>query len=168
MQYLAKNPEADLILLLKGIGNALLYLHEEGVIHGDLRPGIISICDNGEAAIHDFGRSKRVGRKGSTTYTRGTCRYSAPEAWSERSTSALTAASDVYSFGLVALHILSGTMPFVAEATDAAIQRRVRAGRMPTVQEHSKVTADHWRIIERCWGYKERDRPEMFEVVALL
>ncbi|KDQ26510.1 hypothetical protein PLEOSDRAFT_1043717, partial [Pleurotus ostreatus PC15] len=105
MQYLTKNPQADRILLLKGVGNALLYLHEEGIIHGDLRPGIIAIRDNGEAAIYDFGRSKRVGRKGSTTYTRGTCRYSAPEAWSERSTSDLTEASDVYSFGMIALHV---------------------------------------------------------------
>ncbi len=37
----------------------LAFLHTSGIIHGDVRTGNILVKDNGEAAICDFGHSRK-------------------------------------------------------------------------------------------------------------
>ncbi|XP_027931696.1 proline-rich receptor-like protein kinase PERK3 [Vigna unguiculata] len=98
------------VRILRDCSFALKYLHHhmEGcVVHRDIKLTNILLTEKYQAKLSDFGLSKVMGVKESKVFTdvRGTIGYMDPEYMSNAK---LTCASDVYSFGIVALQILSG------------------------------------------------------------
>ncbi|KAL2467713.1 G-type lectin S-receptor-like serine/threonine-protein kinase [Forsythia ovata] len=93
-----------------GAARGLAYLHsgcERKVIHCDIKPENILLHDHFQAKISDFGLSKLLSSEQSSLFTtmRGTRGYLAPE-W--LTSSAISDKTDVYSFGMVLLEIVSG------------------------------------------------------------
>src|SRR3954454_21567042 len=100
------------------VGQAALALqaaHEAGVIHRDVKPGNILIRPDGVVKVTDFGIARVVDAAPvtQTGMVVGTAAYLSPEQASGRST---TAASDIYSLGVVAYECLSGERPFRADS----------------------------------------------------
>ncbi|AES82726.1 putative protein kinase RLK-Pelle-URK-2 family [Medicago truncatula] len=98
------------VKILRECSFALKYLHHhiEGcVVHRDIKLTNILLTEKYEAKLSDFGLSRMMGMEESKVFTdvRGTIGYMDPEYMSNAK---LTCASDVYSFGIVALQILSG------------------------------------------------------------
>ncbi|CAL5194968.1 unnamed protein product [Lathyrus oleraceus] len=98
------------VRILRECSFALKYLHHhiEGcVVHRDIKLTNILLTEKYEAKLSDFGLSRMMGMEESKVFTdvRGTIGYMDPEYMSNAK---LTCASDVYSFGIVALQILSG------------------------------------------------------------
>ncbi|KAH7447498.1 hypothetical protein KP509_01G109100 [Ceratopteris richardii] len=88
----------------------LAFLHEESrehIVHLDIKPQNILLDDNFTAKLSDFGLSKLIERGQSDVVTnmRGTPGYVAPE-WLLQAT--ITSKSDVYSYGMVLLELVSG------------------------------------------------------------
>lgn len=50
--------------LFRQLATALAYLHERGVVHGDIKPSNILIADDGRPVISDFGIAKDYGKFG--------------------------------------------------------------------------------------------------------
>lgn len=93
-----------------GIARGLAYLHsgcEHKIIHCDVKPENILLQDQFQAKISDFGLSKLLSPEQSSLFTtmRGTRGYLAPE-W--LTSSAISDKTDVYSFGMVLLELVSG------------------------------------------------------------
>ncbi|KAK8497380.1 hypothetical protein V6N12_018875 [Hibiscus sabdariffa] len=91
------------------VAKGILYLHEECeacIIHCNLKPHNILLDDSLTAKISDFGLAKLLRPKhtSSSTRTKGTEWYSAPERQSSASVSEKV--FDVYSFGLILLEII--------------------------------------------------------------
>ncbi|MBD1213648.1 MAG: protein kinase [Dolichospermum circinale Clear-D4] len=53
-------PEAEIISYIRQIGEALIKVHEAGLVHRDAHPGNIMIKDNGKAVLIDFGIAKQI------------------------------------------------------------------------------------------------------------
>lgn len=93
-----------------GTARGLAYLHSgcvQKIIHCDIKPENILLQDQFQAKISDFGLSKLLSAEQSGLFTtmRGTRGYLAPE-W--LTNSAITEKTDVYSFGMVLLELVSG------------------------------------------------------------
>ncbi|KAL5755226.1 hypothetical protein ACOSP7_023446 [Xanthoceras sorbifolium] len=97
-----------------GAARGLLYLHTfpvRSVIHRDVKSSNILLDQSMCAKVADFGFSKyapQEGDSGASLEVRGTAGYLDPEYYS---TQHLSAKSDVFSFGVVLLEIISGREP---------------------------------------------------------
>jgi len=105
-----------LLQLCDAVGEA----HAAGIVHRDLKPENVMLVQRGDDAEHvkvlDFGvaRMQTVDASVATQagVIFGTARYVSPEAAQGKS---VTAASDVYSLGIMAFECLAGRTPFEGE-----------------------------------------------------
>uniref|UniRef100_A0ACD5X7S4 Uncharacterized protein n=1 Tax=Avena sativa TaxID=4498 RepID=A0ACD5X7S4_AVESA len=99
-----------------GSAKGLAYLHEDcqpRIIHRDIKSANILLDDNFEAMVADFGLAKLTSDGSTHVSTRvmGTFGYLAPE---YASSGKLTEKSDVFSYGVVLLELLTGRRPIDA------------------------------------------------------
>ena len=96
--------------ILHGAG----YAHRHGVIHRDFKPHNVIVDEDGHAKVTDFG----IARAGASEMTEtgsimGTAQYLSPE---QAQGHAVTAASDLYSIGVMLYEMLAGRLPFEGES----------------------------------------------------
>lgn len=115
----------DLALdMLEQSGRSLQAAHEAGLVHRDVKPGNILVTPAGQVKITDFGIAKAVDAAPVTRagMVMGTAQYIAPE---QAMGKEATAASDVYSLGIVGYEVLGGRRPFQADSTFAIVQAHI-------------------------------------------
>jgi serine/threonine protein kinase len=96
---------------LTKIADALSYAHEEGFVHGGLKPSAIVFDHQGNPYVADFAMAGHKGTEaGSAIF--GSAAFIAPEQWDN---GALTPATDQYSLAVLVYLMLSGGLPFVEQ-----------------------------------------------------
>lgn len=93
------------------VARALELVHENGLIHRDLKPGNIMLLEDGSVKLLDFGIARA---RHESTITQngmlvGTVLYMSPE---QVRGDELDLRSDVFAFGAVFFHALTGALPF--------------------------------------------------------
>ncbi len=154
-------------VIIPCLNNGLKDLHDNGIIHKDLKPSNIMITDGGKSiAIIDFGISSAV-ENGSTvivTRTGMTPQYSAPETFRDL----FLSESDYYSMGITIYELFCGKTPYDNMPQDE-IEKYVSVQRIPfpaNVPQKLKelITALTYYDItnrknkenpNRRWGYEE-------------
>ncbi|HEY5164608.1 MAG TPA: Stk1 family PASTA domain-containing Ser/Thr kinase [Acidimicrobiia bacterium] len=108
---------------------AARFAHRRGIIHRDLKPHNVMIDDAGDAKVTDFG----IARAGASDMTEtgsimGTAQYLSPEQAQGHSVSA---SSDLYSVGVVLYEMLTGRVPFDADAAVTIALKHVSEAPVP-------------------------------------
>ncbi len=121
-------------LILRGVAQGLLFAHQRGFIHRDIKPGNIMLSFRGEVKIMDFGIVRRMDSELTQTGAfLGTPAYMSPE---QLKGQGVTAKSDLFSLGIVAYEIMTGEKPFKAE-TEQAMILKITTEKEKAVRSHN-------------------------------
>lgn len=105
--------EMEIAEVMGQLCTGLTYVHENGVLHRDLKPGNVLRTTDGQWAISDFGLARETeGVTTALTWTGdglGSPLYAAPEQWNAAKT--VDARADVYSLGKILQHLVAGQPP---------------------------------------------------------
>ncbi|KAG8741492.1 hypothetical protein FRC10_002743 [Ceratobasidium sp. 414] len=159
----------------KLLTSAVEYLHEENVVHGDLKGDNMLVAEDGSIKISDFGLSimhDKVFQFSQTDPGGGTCRWMAPELYKEGGQRSRE--TDVYAMGMTMLEIITGDVPFREIQSGpmvimaVAVERRVP--QVPELQAEpaSPQAAIMLNILHWCWKYEPSERPTAGQVASLV
>jgi serine/threonine-protein kinase len=124
------------------VADALEIAHRAGLVHRDVKPANILLCDDGRVKVADFGIAKAAeGGSGTSDLTHdglmvGTAKYLAPEQVKGEPVDART---DLYSLCVVLYEMLCGRPPFQADSDAATALARLTAEPMRPRQVRAGV-----------------------------
>ena len=100
--------------VLRAVAQALGFAHAQGVVHRDVKPENVLFDREQRARLADFGISRSLGSVRLTQQgdALGSAAYMSPE---QARGQEVDARSDLYSLGVVAFELLTGTLPFRGE-----------------------------------------------------
>lgn len=87
----------------------LAYLHQKGIVHGDLKPSNLLVAE-GLVTLLDFGTAEYMDKPKEKYKFQGTLGYAAPECW-HREEKRLSPATDIFAFGATLFYLLEGCEP---------------------------------------------------------
>lgn len=107
--------------------SALAYAHEKGIIHRDVKPGNFLLSKDGSLKLGDFGLATvaAASKLTATGKTMGTFRYMSPE--QIRGKPEPCPQTDLYALGVVLFEMLTGKVPFDAEAPAEVLHQHLKA-----------------------------------------
>lgn len=117
--------ESQAQVFIKSIATALEYLHSYGIAYRDLKPENILMSskeDDAEIKLSDFGLSKIIAPNERSDEPFGTISYAAPEVLLGEE---YDKSVDLWSLGVVAYLLVSGTLPFDDDNEDLILERAI-------------------------------------------
>jgi len=135
--------------------------HKKGVVHRDLKPGNIFLCDEGVAKVLDFGMSKLASAESltQTGYTLGTPEYMAPEQCIGAQVEPRT---DIYALGVMMYEALTGDLPIVAQTRRVLLDLHQRQIPIPMRQRRPDLPLPEAldAAVMRCLKKRLNERPK--------
>jgi eukaryotic-like serine/threonine-protein kinase len=158
-------PPAEALPIFRAITTAMAYVHEQGIVHRDLKAANVRISSRGVVKLLDFGIAKG-GTTPSLTQTGvviGTLLYMAPE---QLRGEPATPRSDVWSLGVLLYEMVVGRLPFRADVVGELIDRLASdaydrpsaACALPPGAPPAPLLASIDRIVGRCLRRNPADR----------
>jgi serine/threonine-protein kinase len=147
-----------------GVCRALAGAHNKGVVHRDLKPGNIFLCDDGTPKVLDFGMSKLTTAESLTQagYTLGTPEYMAPEQCIGAN---VVAQTDLYAFGVLMYEALTGELPIIAQSRRELLDLHQRQIPIPMRQRRPDLDVPEALdlVVMKCLKKRINDRPKSAE-----
>lgn len=150
LKKFGKFPESLVAVYVRQVLQGLVYLHEQGVIHRDIKGANILTNKDGSVKLADFGVSSRaptpdlaaVCDPDADNEVVGSPYWMAPEVIEQ---SGASTASDVWSVGCVIVELLEGKPPYGDLAPMQALWRIVQDESMRIPEGASPVS--HWLLL---------------------
>jgi hypothetical protein len=159
-------PPGRAIHLLRQVCAALQEAHARGLIHRDIKPGNVMICERGGipdvAKLLDFGLvlppvgdfdGEKLTQDGSVT---GTPAYLSPEQASGQE--AVDARSDIYSLGALAYFLLTGQPPFGGRSGVKMLAAHLYEAPQPPSAIRPDLAPDLDAVVIRCLAKEPKER----------
>uniref|UniRef100_A0A8D0S4I0 Interleukin-1 receptor-associated kinase 4 n=1 Tax=Sus scrofa TaxID=9823 RepID=A0A8D0S4I0_PIG len=164
--------------IAQGAANGLSFLHENHHIHRDIKSANILLDEDFTAKISDFGLARASEKFAQTVMTSrivGTTAYMAPEALRGE----ITPKSDIYSFGVVLLEIITG-LPAVDEHREPQLLLDIKE----EIEDEEKTIEDYidkkmndtdstsietmYSVASQCLHEKKNKRPDIKKVLTFI
>lgn len=129
--------------VMLGVCDALMVLHDRGIIHRDVKPENVMIENSGRVVLIDFNASRVESSATRDTVIMGTIGYASPE---QLGLSQTDARSDIYAAGVLYNVMLTGQHPSVTIASGKA-GRIVRKCTAVNPNERYQTAAELWSAL---------------------
>src|SRR5439155_935900 len=180
MRSISPMPVKDALTIAARLAEALLYMHEHDVVHRDLKPDNVMICNDGSIRIMDFGIAKVEGSRrltfGAFQPAMGTPDYMAPEQVRGKRGDQRT---DIYSLGAILYEMVTGSVPYEGNTPllimnarltgDPKAPRKVNPEVSPQVEEivlHALARDAADRYANALEMKRDLDNPEQVDVTG--
>ena len=193
--YKVNLSEARILDVLLDLCHALAAAHQHEIVHRDLKPDNIMMTRAGDVKVLDFGIARSITSSDQTVQQPqrsiddnltqhgslvGTIRYMSPE---QARGEQLTAASDMYSLGIIAQELFSGTAAYEIRPTEQLLEdvqqgKRQAAPNLPApinqlIQQLTDVVPENRpsaqqtaEVIEKIQSAPQRKRKKRNQVLA--
>ncbi|KAH7850592.1 hypothetical protein Vadar_000268 [Vaccinium darrowii] len=142
------------------ISKGMDYLHQNNIIHRDLKAANLLMDEHEVVKVADFGVARVKAQSGVMTAETGTYRWMAPEVIEHKS---YDHKADIFSFGIVMWELLTGKIPYDYLTPLQAAVGVVQQGLRPTIPKnaHPKLA----ELLQKCWQQDPTSRPD-FPVIT--
>ena len=160
--------ENDAMRILEGIARALVFAHENGIIHADFKPANVILTDDGKVKVIDFGIARAFQRPDDsdmevTRFDAGTLgaltpTYASPEMLEHQEPDPR---DDVYALACITYEMLTGRHPFgrmqATEARDGGLE----------VERRTQLSRRQWKTLKSALEFdREKRTPDIGKFLA--
>ncbi|THH04964.1 hypothetical protein EW145_g5145 [Phellinidium pouzarii] len=173
LAYVREHKDVPRMPIILGAFNGISFLHESGIVHGDIKGKNILITDEGEPVVCDFGLTSMVDEQERQEMSRslqyaGNANWKAYELfWEFFPGSKATRESDVWACGMFIIEMLSGDIPFPGQSSQNIFLSLVNY-KFPARPVSDDCSDELWSLIQQCWRRKPDERPTASHVLSVL
>ncbi|KAF7829519.1 serine/threonine-protein kinase STY46-like isoform X3 [Senna tora] len=155
---------SSLLKVAIDVCEGMQYLHQNDIIHRDLKAANLLMDDKGVVKVADFGVARMEDESGIMTAETGTYRWMAPEVIEHKP---YDHKADVFSFGIALWELLAGKqLPYENLTPLQAAVGVVHKGLRPKIPTHTHPKLV--QLLNRCWHQDPSLRPEFSEILEFL
>ncbi|OJA09361.1 hypothetical protein AZE42_05981 [Rhizopogon vesiculosus] len=149
-----------------------LPVHANAIVHGNLASFNVFVDSHGRGFVRCSGYSRMLGEiaVSETQETHpGDFRWAAPELVKDRNNSSNrlpTSKSDVWSFGCIMIHILSGRVPWSYISSTPGVATRLVQNRVPQLPR--EIATQDSSFLQQCFSVSPADRPSADQILAFV
>ena len=151
--------------ILTAIAQGLDAIHRAGVAHQDIKPDNIMLTGTGRVVLLDFGLVAPFYDNQKEKLIAGSPHFMAPEVFLEECSGEGRIRADLYSLGVTAFELLSGTVPYDADTPQMVIQQHISVETPDVRSRRSDVPADLALLLQDLMAKDPNDRPDSVESV---
>lgn len=161
--------ETGIVLqIMRQVASALQVAATAGIVHRDIKPENVLLTRKGEAKVADFGLAQltQQGEKVQLTQigvTMGTPLYMSPEQIQGKP---LDPRSDIYSFGVMVYHMLTGRPPFEGESALAVAVQHLNKSPLSIEELRPDLPPRLAKLIRQMMSKNPADRPQSAQEIV--
>jgi len=142
----------ELLPYIQQAASALFHIHENGLIHQDIKPANLLIGRNGQILLSDFGATFYLGMQthASLGEVTGTAAYMPPEQWQGNP----RRHSDQYALAICVYELLAGRAPFAYRMMEQMWNAHLKEPPPPPQQWNPRVPAEVGAVLVRALAKK--------------
>lgn len=151
--------------VLIDVARILHAVHQAGMVHHDVKPSNVMLCQEQRTVLLDFGIMLPAVRA-ATAERMGTPGYLAPEVLLDAVSPERAARIDVYAFGALAYEMLTGRPPFRGASLKSVLRNCLSAPPPELCAARPDLPPRLDELVRTCMAQKPDDRPADMEQVA--
>ena len=156
-------PEEVAVKYIRQVCNALKEVHENNMLHLDVKPANIMLDKKGNAVLIDFGISKHYDESGAQTSSAGVGiseGFAPLEQYEASSLKEFTPATDIYALGATLFFLLNGTrppkasyiydegLPPMSETLSLALRKAIEGAMQPRRKDRPQNVNEFLKLVE--------------------
>lgn len=145
---------------------ALQQIHQQGIVHRDVKPDNVMLRQDGSVALIDFGIAKHADHAAGPTLHGeivGSPHYLSPEQAAGRP---VTAASDIYCLGVILYEMLVGQRPYQADRVEVLLAQHLFSPPPQLPAQHAAVQDLLDRLMHKDPGQRMESAQSVVDYIA--